>query len=95
MKLSINARLKMLFTFMSVCFFQAIAMAQGDSTVHTTQTSQSSTETTSPVEPWMWIVGGVVVLLIIILLLRGQSTNSSTSSDRVTVTKTVERDTDV
>lgn len=93
MKLSINARLKMLFTFMSVCFFQAIAMAQ-DSTVHTTQTSQTSTETSFHVEPWMWIVGGVVVLLIIILLLRGQSTNSSTSSDRVTVTKTVERDTD-
>lgn len=94
MKLSINARLKMLFTFMSVCLFQAIAMAQ-DSTVQTTQTSQSSTETTFHVEPWMWIVGGIVVLLIVVLLLRGQSTNSTTSSDRVTVTKSVERDRDV
>jgi hypothetical protein len=94
MKLSINAKLKMLFTFMSVCLFQAIAMAQ-DSTVHTTQTTQSSSETSFQVEPWMWIVGGVAVLLIIILLLRGQSSNNRTSSDRVTVTKTVERDTDV
>ena len=94
MKPLINVRLKMLFTILSVCLFQAIAIAQ-DSTVQTTQTSQTSTQTSFHVEPWMWIVGGVVVLLIIILLLRGQSTNNSTSSDRVTVTKTVERDTDV
>ena len=93
MKLSINARLKLLFTFMSICLFQAIAIAQ-DSTVKTTQTSQTSTETSFHVEPWMWIVGGVVVVLIIVALMRGNST-SSTSSDRVTVTKTVERDTDV
>ena len=42
-----------------------------------------------------WIIrwGSVVVLLILVALLRGKST--TTSADRVTVTKTVERDTDV
>ncbi len=92
MKLTINAKLKWLFTFMSVCLFQAIAIAQ-DSTVKTTQTTQTSTETTFPGEPWMWIVGGAVVLLIIVALVRSNS--SSTSTDKVTVTKTVERDTDL
>lgn len=94
MKQGISVRTRSFFLLVMAMFIQAVAMAQ-DSTVHTTQTSQTSTETSFHVEPWMWIVGGVVVVLIIILLLRGQSTNSSTSSDRVTVTKTVERDSNV
>lgn len=95
MKQGISVRTRSFFLLVMAMFIQAVAMAQQDSTVHTTQTTQTSTETSFHVEPWMWIVGGVVVVLIIILLLRGQSTNSSTSSDRVTVTKTVERDSNV
>jgi len=44
--------------------------------------------------PWVWIVGAAVFILLLIALTRGGS-SSSASTDRVTVTKTVERDTDV
>jgi len=45
--------------------------------------------------PWVWIVGAAVFILLLIALTRGGSGRSSASTDRVTVTKTVERDTDV
>jgi Na+/H+ antiporter NhaC len=92
MKQMISLRLKGFFVLAMVFLFSSIASAQ-DSTVTTTQTSRTATETTWHIEPWMWIVGAVVVLLILIGLFRGKST--TVSSDRVTVTKTVERDTDV
>ena len=91
MKHVIISRLRSLFLVVSAFFFQTIAMAQ-DSTMQTTQTNQTTTQTTSYVQPWVWVVGGAVVLLILIALLRNKST--TTSSDKVTVTKTVERDTD-
>jgi phosphoglycerol transferase MdoB-like AlkP superfamily enzyme len=94
MKQLISLRIRSFYLLVTAMLFQGIAMAQ-DSTVQTTQTNTNSTtsETTWTVQPWMWVVGGVVVLLILIALFRGKST--STSSDRVVVTKTVERDTDV
>ena len=44
--------------------------------------------------PWVWIVGAAVFILLLIALTSGGS-RRTTSGDRVTVTKTVERDTDV
>jgi hypothetical protein len=41
--------------------------------------------------PWVWIVGAAVFILLIVALTSG----SSKSGDRVTYSKTVERDTDV
>ena len=92
MKQGISVRIRSFILLVMALFFQALAMAQ-DSTVQTTQTNTTSTETTWHIAPWMWIVGAVVVLLILVGLLRGKST--TTTADRVTVTKTVERDTDV
>jgi hypothetical protein len=46
--------------------------------------------------PWVWVIGAAVFILLLVALLgggRGRTTDSS--SDKVTVTKTVERDTDV
>jgi hypothetical protein len=49
--------------------------------------------------PWMWIVGGALFVLLLVALTRGNSSSRRTTSsstdtgDRVTVTKTVERDT--
>lgn len=45
--------------------------------------------------PWMWVAGGALFILLLVALTRGGGSRSSTSGsgDRVTVTKTVERDT--
>lgn len=57
------------------------------------EASATITTTTSReewyVQPWVWVVGGAVLLLLLIALLRG---SRSGKSDRVTYTKTVERD---
>ena len=46
--------------------------------------------------PWVWIVGAAIFILLLIALTSGGSRrNGSGSSDKVTVTKTVRRDTDV
>ena len=44
--------------------------------------------------PWVWIVGAAVFILLLVALTSG-SRRSSTTGDRVTYSKTVERDTDV
>lgn len=46
--------------------------------------------------PWVWVVGAAVFIILLVALTsgsRGRSTNSS--GEKVTVTKTVRRDTDV
>ncbi len=47
--------------------------------------------------PWVWIVGAAVFIILLVALTSGGRSrrSSTTSGDRVTVTKTVERDTDV
>jgi hypothetical protein len=45
-------------------------------------------------QPWVWIVGAAVFILLLIALLRGGGRDTVTTSDRVTVKKTVERDRD-
>lgn len=45
--------------------------------------------------PWVWVAGGALFILLLVALTRGGGSRSTTngSGDRVTVTKTVERDT--
>ena len=45
--------------------------------------------------PWVWVVGAAVFIILLVALTSGGSRRSSGSSDKVTVTKTVKRDTDV
>ena len=76
------------------CFIQTVIWAQ-DSTSSSTSTSTTVTkETTWYAQPWVWIVGGAVLILLLVALLRGGGSNKNTSSrtDRVTVTKTTDRD---
>ncbi len=44
--------------------------------------------------PWVWVIGAALFIILLIALTSG-SRRSSASSDRVTVTKTVRRDSDV
>lgn len=50
-------------------------------------------------QPWVWIAGGIALLLILIALLSGgkkrKNNTSSTRTDKVVITKTVRRETDV
>ncbi|MEO5966754.1 MAG: hypothetical protein ABIP68_05615 [Ferruginibacter sp.] len=57
--------------------------AQDSTSVTTTSTL---TESTWYAQPWVWLVGGVVLLLLLIAIFSG---GKKSSTDRVTVTKTV------
>ncbi|MCY7291548.1 MAG: hypothetical protein LH615_05125 [Ferruginibacter sp.] len=79
--------------FIATLLLSVITFAQ-DTTLATTTTTSSatSTEKTWYMEPWAWVLGGIILVVIIILATRGSS--NTTSADKVTVTRTVERDTD-
>lgn len=85
--MNLRLALKSALLSLGILFMNAIAFAQ-DSTVASVTTTSTSTSETTEIAPWMWIVGGAVLLLILIALLRPKNA----STDRVTVTKTVEKD---
>ncbi|MFL5740441.1 MAG: hypothetical protein ACJ75B_09510 [Flavisolibacter sp.] len=45
--------------------------------------------------PWVWVVGAAVFILLLVALTSGGRSRSDGSGEKVTVTKTVRRDTDV
>lgn len=93
--------LKAFFTTLLVGLFSFMAFAQTDqgnggseNSTTTTTTTKKSTSTTPGdwyTSPWVWVVGAAVFILLLVALLsnRGRDT---VASDRVRVTKTVERD---
>ncbi len=91
MKRSLNFYTTKLLLFAVSLVSSVIVFAQ-DSTVatSTTSTSATTTEKTWYMEPWAWVLGGVILLVIILLATR--SSSNTTSADKVTVTKTVSRD---
>jgi len=94
MKHSLNFYSSKLFLFAVSLLSCAIVFAQ-DSSVATTTTSTSATsiDKTWYMEPWAWVLGGVILLVIILLATR--SSSNTTSADKVTVTKTVTRDSEI
>jgi hypothetical protein len=57
--------------------------------------SNDSTGTTAwYTSPWVWVVGAAVFILLLVALLSNRGRDTVTTSDRVQVTKTVERDRD-
>jgi ABC-type Fe3+ transport system permease subunit len=84
--------------FLMLTFMNALAFAQdttgGSSSSNSSSTTTTTTQETWYTQPWVWIVGGAVLLLLIVALMRGNSSNSDTRSDKVTVTKSVRTDTD-
>ncbi len=71
----------------------AITWAQ-DTTSSSVTTTTTTKETTWYASPWVWVAGAALFILILVAIMKGGSKTSSGSSDRVTVTKTVRRDTD-
>ena len=66
-----------------------LSFAQDSSSGSSTKTTTTQSVTT--IQPWMWLVGGIVLLIIIIALVSGKN-KKTVSSDKVTYTKTVEKD---
>ena len=87
--------LKMLFTFLVFNLIQLALIAQEETTT-TTSTKKTNIEVTQSenwyAAPWVWIVGAAIFILLLVALIGG---GRSRSGDRVSVTRTVERDTDV
>ena len=79
-------------TLLCLVVFQAALIAQdaqpGGSSSTTTVTKQTTTYWYA--NPWVWVIGAAVFILLLVALLKGR--NSSSTSDRVSVTKTVSRD---
>ena len=91
--------LKMFFTLLVFNCIQVVLWAQDESGSASTSTKKVDVSVESTnwyASPWVWVVGAAIFILLLVALLGGgRSRAGDTSSDRVTITKTVERDTDV
>jgi len=89
----------MFMTFLIFNCLQVVLWAQdqGSSTTSTKKVDISVSNSDNwYASPWIWVVGiAVFILLLVALLSGGRGRAADTTTDRVTVTKTVERDTDV
>ena len=91
-----------LFTFKSFIillvfnFIQLVVQAQESTSGSSTSTNTVTTETTEWYSsPWVWVIGAAVFILLLVALMRGNSGKTTGgATDKVTVTKTVRRDTD-
>ena len=95
-----------IFFLFVVNLFSMASMAQ-ENTGATEETTTSKTTKTTDInitadgggewytQPWVWVVGAAVFILLLVALMRGGRRDSVTTSDRVTVKKTVERNDDV
>ncbi len=93
-----SKKLLALKSFISLLVFNFIQLAlqAQDSTSSSSTTTTVSTEQTTQwySSPWVWVIGAAIFILLLVALLRGNSSRSAGSSDKVTVSKTVRRDTD-
>jgi hypothetical protein len=87
--------LKMLFTFLVFNLLQLALIAQEETTT-SSSTKKVDIEVSNNenwyAAPWVWIVGAAIFILLLVALIGG---GRNRSGDRVSVTRTVERDTDV
>jgi len=90
--------LKCFFLLLLSGFLQTVLWAQ-DTTTTTKSTSVDVTKSNTGSEwmssPWVWVIGGAIFILLLVALLSGRNRDTTVRSDRTTVTKTIERDTDV
>jgi hypothetical protein len=65
------------------------------STTTTTHTSTNAVQSDWYASPWVWVIGAAVIILLIVALSSGSRRSNDGRTDKVTVTKTVRKDTDV
>ena len=88
--------LKMFFALIVLNLVQIVLWAQEETTTSTKKVDVSVESSENwYASPWVWVIGAAVFILLLDALLGGKSRSTDSSTDRVTVTKTVERDTDV
>lgn len=88
--------LKMFFALIVLNLVQIVLWAQEETTTSTKKVDVSVESSENwYASPWVWVIGAAVFILLLVALLGGKSRSTDSSTDRVTVTKTVERDTDV
>jgi hypothetical protein len=80
----------------ALLMIQLVSWAQennggSETTVKVTKSNETQTWYTIP---WVWAIGAVLLIILLMLLFRGNRGTSS-AGERVTVTKTVSRDSDV
>jgi hypothetical protein len=98
MKNLISSMKGWLLVFM-LCCVQTVLWAQdngGGSTSKTEVNISADTGDAWYTSPWVWVIGAAVfILLLVALTSGGRSRRGDGTTDRITVTKTVRRDTDV
>ena len=84
------------FTIISCLMLFGLIIQAQDTTRSVTQILTEENESWY-MQPWVWIAGGIALLLILIALFSGgkKRNNNSTRTDKVIITKTVTRETDV
>jgi uncharacterized membrane protein YdcZ (DUF606 family) len=85
---------KMYLTILTVVANLAL-LAQEKSTDINVDINKNSGGSNWYASPWVWVVGAAIFILLLIALTSGSRRSSSGSADKVTVTKTVRRDTDI
>lgn len=97
MKQFFHANFKNWVILVVLSFWQIISFAQDSTDVpsqNTTTTTRTTTETqTWYMQPWAWVAGVLIFIIILFLVLRGGSGKQG-STDKVTVTRSVRRETD-
>jgi cytochrome bd-type quinol oxidase subunit 2 len=87
--------LKMFFSLLVFNLVQLVVWAQEETTT-TTSTRKVDIEVSNNenwyAAPWVWIVAAALFILLLVALLGG---NRTRTGDRVTTTRTVDRDTDI
>lgn len=90
-----SSRIKMIFSLLMLNLLQLAAWAQEETTTTTRKVDiEVSNSESWYAAPWVWIVGAALFILLLVALIGG-GRRSSASGDRVTYTRTVERDTDI
>jgi hypothetical protein len=94
------------FMFLFFLSFSVVLWAQENNN-ESTGTSESKTTTTTTkttdidvtssgdawyTQPWVWVIGAAVFILLLVALLSGSRGRDTVTSDKVTIKKTVERD---
>ena len=88
--------LKMFFALIVLNLVQIVLWAQEETTTSTKKVDVSVESSENwYASPWVWVIGAAVFILLLVALLGGKSRSTDSSTDKVTNTKTVERDTDV